>query len=205
MARYGALVAAVMGGLLAVFLLFGALAPGSFESMADIPRARLAAAAAGVLLLSVDVVVPVPSSLVMVALGARFGVVTGTLLSLSGMLGAGLAGYWLGRAGAGTARHVVPAAAWTRADRWLMRWGPAAIVASRPIPILAETVVMLAGASRMAPRQVALATVVGSIPPALVYALIGAAVASADVRAAAFAGCVAITLVTLALSWARRR
>jgi hypothetical protein len=51
-----------------------------------------AAAAVGVGLLVVDVVLPVPSSAVMVAHGALFGVVLGALLSLLGSVGAAMVG-----------------------------------------------------------------------------------------------------------------
>ena len=57
------------------------------------------AAAGGVGLLVADVALPVPSSLVMIAHGALFGVVWGTLLSLLGNVGAGMVGFALGRRG----------------------------------------------------------------------------------------------------------
>ena len=99
----------------------------------------------GVSLLVVDAVLPVPSSLVMIAFGAVFGVAMGALLSLVGSLGAMLVGFSIGRRGGPlVARFVSPREAAT-AERLLARWGPLAIVVTRPVPLLAETVAVLAG------------------------------------------------------------
>src|SRR5205085_4569107 len=129
--------------------------------------ARAATAALGVALLVADVVLPVPSSVVMTAHGALFGVALGTLLSLAGSVGAAVAGYAIGRRGeAFVARRVSPAER-ARADRLLGRWGVVAIVASRPIPLVAETVAIAAGAARIGAARVALAALAGSLPAAL--------------------------------------
>lgn len=136
------------------------------------------AACLGVGLLIADVLLPVPSSLVMVAHGALFGVVTGTLLSLVGSLGAAMFGFWLGRRGGRLMERIVTPEERARADYLLNRWGTLAIIVTRPVPLLAETVAIMAGASSMNSGRVALAALVGSLPPALLYALTGAAVAN---------------------------
>jgi uncharacterized membrane protein YdjX (TVP38/TMEM64 family) len=136
------------------------------------------AAGLGVGLLIADVLLPVPSSLVMVAHGAIFGVVIGTLLSLLGSVGAALFGFALGRRGGKILERVVTPAERARADYLLARWGALAIVVTRPVPLLAETVAIMAGASRMNWSSVFFASLAGSLPPALLYALTGAAVAN---------------------------
>ena len=65
-----------------------------------------------------------------------------------------------------------------RADRMLARWGALAVALTRPIPLLAETVAIMAGASPLGWGRMALAALVGSLPPALLYALTGASVAN---------------------------
>src|SRR5262245_45102915 len=65
------------------------------------------AAGFGVGLLIADVLLPVPSSLVMVAHGALFGVVVGTVLSLIGSTGAALFGFAIGRRGGKFLERVV--------------------------------------------------------------------------------------------------
>jgi uncharacterized membrane protein YdjX (TVP38/TMEM64 family) len=136
------------------------------------------AAALGVGLLIADVVLPVPSSLVMVAHGALFGVVVGTLLSLLGSVGAALFGFALGRRGGRLLERTVTPSERARANNLLARWGSLAIIVTRPVPLLAETVAIMAGASSLTWGSVALASLIGSLPPALLYALTGAAVAN---------------------------
>lgn len=144
------------------------------------------AAAVGVGLLVADVLLPVPSSLVMVAHGALFGVAVGTLLSLAGSLGAALCGFWIGRRGGSLLERVVKPDEAARADYLLRRWGALAIIVTRPVPLLAETVALLAGASTMSWGRLTLASLLGSLPPALLYALTGAAVASFQSTALVF-------------------
>lgn len=143
-------------------------------------RNAAAAAAVGVGLLIADVFLPVPSSLVMIAHGAIFGVATGTLLSLAGSVGATLFGFAVGRRGGGLIARLVSDAEKARADALLRKWGALAILITRPIPLLAETVAILAGASPMGWGRMTLAAVAGSAPAALLYALTGASVKGFD-------------------------
>lgn len=175
MKRYALVVAGVMAVLLA---LFAAAAWLRLPLLTDpgpwLARGGWAAGALGVGLLIADVVLPVPSSLVMIAHGALFGVLGGTLLSLAGSLGAGLFGFLLGRRGSGLVARLVSEPERRRADALLARWGDFAIVVTRPVPILAETVALLAGASPMGWTRMTLATLAGSLPAALLYAVTGA-------------------------------
>jgi uncharacterized membrane protein YdjX (TVP38/TMEM64 family) len=132
------------------------------------------AAVVGVGLLIADVLLPVPASLVMIAHGALFGVVWGTVLSLAGALGAGIFGFWLGRRGGPLVDRLVPADERQRADAMLQAWGDLAVVVTRPVPILAETIAILAGTSPMTWPRMIIATLGGSLPAALIYALTGA-------------------------------
>jgi uncharacterized membrane protein YdjX (TVP38/TMEM64 family) len=93
------------------------------------------AAVVGVTLLIADVLLPVPSSLVMVAHGALFGVVLGTLLSLLGSIGAALFGFAIGRRGGKLLERVVTPAERVRADKMLARWGTLAVIVTRPVPL----------------------------------------------------------------------
>ena len=128
----------------------------------------------GVALLIVDVVLPVPASLVMIAHGAIFGLWVGMLLSLIGGVGAGLFAFFLGRRSSPLVKRIVPVEEQVRGNAVLQRWGVIAIIATRPIPMIAETVAILAGASTMTWRQVLVATLVGTAPAAMLYALAGA-------------------------------
>lgn len=149
-------------------------------------------AGVGVGLLIADVVLPVPSSVVMVAHGALFGVVAGTLLSLLGSVGAALFGFAIGRRGGRVLERIVTPAERTRADDLLSRWGAPAIIVTRPVPLLAETVAIMAGASQMSWSNLVVSSIVGSLPPALLYALTGAAVANFQSTALMFTVVVAV-------------
>lgn len=136
------------------------------------------AACVGIGLLIADVLLPVPSSLIMVAHGALFGVWVGTLFSLLGSLGAALFGFAIGRRGGKLLDKLVTAEERAHADMLLRRWGVLAIIVTRPVPILAETVAIVAGTSSLSWGSTAVAALAGSIPPALLYAITGAAVAN---------------------------
>src|SRR5688572_1033749 len=136
------------------------------------------AAILGVGLLIADVLLPVPSSLVMVAHGALFGVGVGTALSLLGSLCASLFGFAIGRRGGKLLERIVTPVERARADHLLNRWGALAVLVTRPIPLLAETVAIMAGTSSLGWGSVVLASLAGSLPAALLYALTGATVAN---------------------------
>lgn len=179
MKRYLLFVAALIASFTIIFLIVEAL---GFPLLSDptpwMKHGGVVAAALGVGLLIADVLLPVPSSLVMVAHGAIFGVVVGTFLSLSGMVGAALFGFAIGRRGGKFLDRVVTPAERLRANYLLARWGALAIIVTRPIPLLAETVAIMSGASSLSWATIALASFAGSLPPALLYALTGAAVAN---------------------------
>ncbi len=206
--HYLGLILAMITLLLGLFALFEAL---DLEWLSSPERwlsaGGLLGGLLGIGLLGVDVLLPVPSSLVMVAHGAAFGVVVGTTLSIIGNLAAGWFGFGIGRRGGPLLARLVPAAERQRADALLARWGALAVILSRPVPIFAETVAVLAGTSPMSLRQMTLATLAGSLPASLTYALAGALAAQAlDNFVLVF---VAVLLVPapiwlLARRWARR-
>ena len=181
-----------------LLMFFAASAAGLAIDVSHLPReAGAIAAITGVVLLIVDAALPVPSSLVMIAHGQLFGVITGALLSLAGSVGSALAAFAIGRAGTRRIRRLVLPEEHERASALLARWGVAAVVVSRPVPILAETVAILAGSSRLTWMQTALAAAAGSILPATVYAWAGAHARSAN-YVAIFGG---VLLVTAILGW----
>jgi uncharacterized membrane protein YdjX (TVP38/TMEM64 family) len=176
MKRYSVTLSVIFGLLLVLFLVGEATGVPLLKDPSPWlgSTGTLTAALLGSGLLVADVVLPVPSSAVMVAHGALFGVVGGTLLSVGGSMGATLVGFSLGRRGGPLLARLVPPEERARADYILSRWGGLALVLTRPVPLLAETVAIMAGASALGWRQAAVAAIVGSLPPALLYALSGA-------------------------------
>jgi uncharacterized membrane protein YdjX (TVP38/TMEM64 family) len=138
------------------------------------------AALLGIGLLTADVLLPIPASLIMIAHGSLFGILLGTLASLAGGVLASAFGFFLGRRSGAWLRRHVSAEESQAADALLARWGNLAIVATRPIPILAETMALFAGTTNLGFGRFLLASLLGNLPPALLYAATGAAAARLD-------------------------
>jgi uncharacterized membrane protein YdjX (TVP38/TMEM64 family) len=136
-------------------------------------RATVLVALLSVSLLVVDAALPVASSAVMLLNGAVFGVVGGTVLSTCGAVGALVLAAWIGRRGLS---RMVPGADDDdpRVAELLQRYGTAAIILSRPVPLLAESVAMVAGAAGMPWWRLLAAGTAGIVPLSMVYALAGA-------------------------------
>ncbi len=180
-ARLAAVWTAVVVALLVVFGTAAALGLPVLDDPAPALRSAgaLGGAVAGLAALVADVVLPVPSSLVMVALGAMYGIAAATALSVLGGALMGLAGGLLGRRG----RRALGRDA-DRARRLVDRYGVAAVVLTRPVPLLAESVVLVAGAAGMPLRRLVAGAAAGTVPLALVYAAAGAYGRAADATVA---------------------
>jgi uncharacterized membrane protein YdjX (TVP38/TMEM64 family) len=132
-------------------------------------------------LLVLDVLLPIPSSVVaslgVVALGPVLGA-TAVWLGLSG--GAAF-GYALGKSGGrALVRRLVGEGELARAERLAARFGSSVLVVSRGVPVLAEASSLLAGALAMPLRRFALVVGCSNLGLALAYALLS--------RAASWAG-----------------
>ena len=133
------------------------------------------AAWVGVGLLVADIVLPVPSSVVMLAHGALFGVIPGAALSLLGRTGNAVVGVLIGRgAGKFLSRRAVRRSFDTgKGAELVRRLGLAAVVLTRPVPVLAESTLVAAAAMGLWPPAVVGAAVVGALPEAVLYAVAG--------------------------------
>jgi uncharacterized membrane protein YdjX (TVP38/TMEM64 family) len=173
--RFLLLVVGCWLAFLAVFVVAEAFSVSPLDGLASWWSGGVVlAGVAGVGLLVADVVLPVPSSMVMIIQGALFGVAIGTALSLLGGVGTALAGYGLGRVGGPPLlRSVCSDAERDRADLLIRRWGLLAVTATRPVPLLAETVAVVAGASCLGLVRTAMAAAAGSLPGALLYSVAG--------------------------------
>jgi len=175
MKRYWLVVALLLLFFLGMFLIVEQQEPSLLTDPYRMMNARSAGAAlTGIGLLVADVILPVPSSLVMVANGALFGIALGVFLSLIGSLGAALVGFAIGRSGESWIARYLPPEERARAQAMLEKWGLLAIILTRPVPLLAETTAIMAGASTMQWRSMCLATLAGSLPSAILYAIAGA-------------------------------
>ena len=161
-------------------------------------------AAISLALLISDVVLPVPSSAVMVAQGTAYGLIIGALLGWLGSTGATVLAYALGRASRGWVHRLAAPEEQRRAADLVRRHGARAVTLTRPVPILAETVGIIAGVERLPWWRVVLAGAVGNVVPAVSYAAVGALAATMINGLVVFAA----VLVLTGLGWllqSRRR
>ena len=164
----------VIGSKLLVENVFGF----SFESWARewMAGAGTPAAAVVVGLLALDIFIPVPSSIIMILSGAAFGVVWGSLLAFAGSIGGEWLGFELARK-YGTAlsnRFIGDASERRRLNDVLMTHGAAAIVVTRALPVVMETMSIVAGLSLMRRTTFLIASAIGTAPIVVVYAYAGA-------------------------------
>lgn len=193
MRRWYLLAFLIAAAILAIFVIANATGIQLLNDPAPVMRAaKPVAAIAGITLLIADVFLPVPSIPIMVANGALFGIPGGALLSLIGSVGAALTGFAVGRAGNDLIRKFVTPREHERAGAMLKRWGVIAIVVSRPIPIVAETVAILAGSSPISWAQVFVASIAGSIVPCVAYAWAGASALAFGAQTLIFFGVMAM-------------
>ncbi|MDQ4071112.1 MAG: VTT domain-containing protein [Actinomycetota bacterium] len=165
---------------------------------------RGAAAVIGVGLLVADVVLPVPSSVVMLAHGALFGVLPGALLSLVGRTGNAVAGVVIGR-GAGRLLGGRRPSRSGRGAELVERWGLAAVVLTRPLPVLAESTLVAAAAMGLSPVGIVVAAVVGAVPEAVLYAVAGDVAETYASAAVVFFGVIVLAAVVWAVAARKER
>jgi uncharacterized membrane protein YdjX (TVP38/TMEM64 family) len=126
-------------------------------------------------LLVLDVFLPIPSSVVMVLSGAVFGVTWGALIALLGSV----LGQWVGfelvrQFGRRAASRVVADEELRDVHRFFERYGPVAVIVTRPLPIVMETMSLVAGLSAMSRPVFLGAAIAGTAPIVFVYAYAGA-------------------------------
>ena len=118
---------------------------------------------------------PIPSSLVMVLSGAAFGVAWGSLVALVGSI----SGEWIGfelvrRYGRGVSRGIVGADEFERFSAFFDRHGILAVMLTRPLPVVMETMSLVAGLSTMSRTAFLGASLAGTAPIVVIYAYAGA-------------------------------
>lgn len=176
MARFWIFIGVMMAAMLLLFFVIQALDLPFLAENTDflLSQEKWLAPFIGTGLLIADVVAPVPSSIIMFANGILFGVVWGSLLSLVGGLGATATGFWLGSRGESFARRFAGEESIRRSEHFFQKHGTIALIVSRPVPILAETLSIVAGMSGMPLKKVLWSSFLGYLPAVVLYAVAGA-------------------------------
>jgi len=129
---------------------------------------------AGMGLIVSDLVLPVPTTAVIAALGVVYGPLVGGLIGGVANFLAGIVAYGIARAlGPRVARQLAGHEGLAQAGRLFRRWGGALVVISRWVPVLPETVALLAGLAHMPAGQFALALALGALPLGFTFATVG--------------------------------
>ena len=177
MKRTAILIGSVAAAIVLSKLLIENVMGLSIEAIATawLSRAGAGTAVTVVALLAADLFLPIPSSIVMVLSGAAFGVFWGALLSLVGSVG----GEWLGfelvrHYGRGASARLVGDQEIERLSRVFAQHGAAAIAVTRALPVVMETMSVVAGLSSMTRKTFLVASLIGTAPIVFVYAWAGA-------------------------------
>lgn len=156
--------------------------------------------AVGIGLLVADVVLPIPATVVMSALGLIYGPAVGGAIAAAGSICAGLAGYGLGRLpGARAAKWLLGERDFTRGHLLFASGGGWLVAMSRALPILPEAISCTAGLVRMPFPRFLAALACGGVPMGFLFAGIGSAGTSSPGIA------LALSLVAPAVLWAVAR
>ena len=163
--------------------------------------------ALGIALVWADLVLPVPQTAVIAALGIIYGTWLGGLLGSFGLLAGGLLGYGLMLT---SARRLVQSVAGLqslhRMESLFDQSGAWAIVLTRSLPYsVPEAMVFLAGLAGMPMREFTAALTIGSVPTAFIFAAVGAGWADQPILALVVSYVLPILLLPIALYLMRLR
>ncbi len=166
----------VLGGVVAGLGVAAATLPlrDLAERFADLgPAAVVAVAVVGGLLLSVLV----PRTAITLASGALLGAAAGAMAALAAAVIAAVATYYLGRWAGRGALAARAGGRLHRLDGWLNRRGLSAVLLVRFLPLAPFGLIGYAyGTTSVCRKRYLLGTTLASIPSAVTYAVIGAAV-----------------------------
>ncbi|MCB1122503.1 MAG: VTT domain-containing protein [Verrucomicrobiae bacterium] len=130
--------------------------------------------AAGVGLLFLDFLLPIPGTAVMSALGYVYGAWLGGLIASGGSISAGLFAYGTSRMlGPNAARKLIGEKDYDKGMRLFTNAGGWIVAVSRWLPLLPEVIACMAGLTRMPFGRFLLALTCGSLPLGFVFAYIG--------------------------------
>lgn len=175
---FAALILLILAGIIIPFMIWGQ----QFDAALSLEGTRSWMASfgswawlAGLLLLISDIALPVPSTIVMSALGLTYGWFLGGVIASLGSFLSGVVAYaacrWLGR----------PAALWIvdeeglkKGEELFAQSGGWLVALSRWMPVLPEAIACLAGLVRMRWQIYGIALACGSLPVGFAFAAIGA-------------------------------
>ena len=201
--KWAAIGAVILALILVPYFWFGEELEAWIRRLVADPGGRLAAAAVLAGLLAGDIFLPVPSSIVSAACGYLLGFAGGALTSWLGMTLGCAAGYGLARAiGPPLVKRFVGEEQVRRLHELGERYGHWALILARPVPVLAEASVLVAGLGALGWRRFLALTTLANAGISLVYAAVSSLSADAGSFLLAFAASLAVPSAAM---WATRR
>ena len=129
---------------------------------------------AAIVLLMGDLLLPLPATLIMAALGYFYGPLIGGLVSAVGSFLAGSLGYWSCRLlGENAALRLLGEKDYARGKKLSGNIGGWVVALSRWLPVFPEVIACMAGLTRMPSRYFHAALLCGSLPLGFAYAFVG--------------------------------
>lgn len=138
-----------------------------------------------------DIVLPVPSSIIMYSNGAVLGLLNGALLSLISVILSSVIGYFIGRGSSAILKSEVDISV----SQILEKYGYAAILMTRGIPIISESVCIVCGFNKYNFLVYLVLNVIGYIPVCLIYAYFGSIAVNQDLFLISFICSLFITFI----------
>lgn len=151
------------------FLFFGELEEFSHDLLVRVGNNPVKYALASFAVLVSDIVLPVPSSIVIYLNGFFLGVISGFSLSMASVVCSALIGYFIGRGSSAAVRSKPDQVS---ADL-LNKYGYLAILITRGIPVLSESVCVVCGYNRYDLKRYMLLNFIGYLPVCIIYAYAG--------------------------------
>jgi uncharacterized membrane protein YdjX (TVP38/TMEM64 family) len=180
-----------IGFVVAIWLVAAAAGWDDGQVATWVPSSAAVAALVIVVLLVLDVVAPLPGSVLMVAAGSALGPIAGTGVNAVGLLGAFLVGQAIGAAVARPAaspRHPM---------------SPVLVAATRGFPVAGEAVALAAGAAGGERRTLIRAAAAGSLLVGGLYAVVGAQLGATPLLV--IVGTVGAAALQASLVWVLRK
>ena len=129
---------------------------------------------AGIALLMSDLLLPLPATIIMAAIGYIYGPLAGGWINVSGSFLSGVTGYWICRlSGEKVAVKLLGIKDFERGKKIARKTGGWIVVLSRWLPVFPEVISCMAGLTHMRAVHFHVALLCGSIPLGFVYAYIG--------------------------------
>lgn len=126
-------------------------------------------------ILGADILIPVPSSIVMIISGHLFGGLLGGILAIAGSMIASMLGFLISRKiGREKVIRWIGEKEYKQASSLTDRYGAYAVILTRSVPIIMELVSCVTGLSKMKLRKFIIINLIGYLPLTFLYTFTGA-------------------------------